>query len=405
MATYYKNRKNWAVAFKLTGRPRQYVHGIRTEKLAQQIKAQKDLQEQLSKAGIHTPAPYADKVEAAKLRPIEEHIDEFEKLIRARGKNPQHAQQQASHVRRLFDMAQIRNVSQIEPAVLQYAAKRLMDDQHLAPRTANAAIKAVRQFGTWLYVNHITPADLLNKRLQTYNESLDQRRLRREMSEEEFRLLLQAAAAGPRRCGISGEDRAVLYQVAVGTGFRQRACLSLTKASFAVSPTTLQPCVILGPAWNKNRKPRRQPIRRDLADLLHRWLQNKPDKGPVWNPPPYAQLELMIKRDLEAARKKWLAEASTPQEQTEREQSGVLLYQDAAGRYADFHALRHTGISRVVRSAGLKAAQSWADHSTPLLTSKYAHLDIDDQQRALEGLPEARALCERPASARGGKIG
>lgn len=392
MATYYKTGKTWAVAFKLKGCRRDYVYGIRTEKLAKQVKAQKDLQEQFSKAGIHRPVPHASRAEAAELKPIEEHVDAFEKSILARGKNSQHAHQQASHVRRLLDMAKVRHISQIEPDLIQSEAKRLMDEEGLAPRTANAAIKAARQFSTWLYVSNKTTADLLSKRLQTYNEALDQRRLRREVSEEEYRLLLDAARQGPRRCGISGPDRAVLYQVAVGTGFRQRACLSLTKPSFAVAPATLHPCVTLGPEWNKNRKPRRQVIRRDLADLLHGWLEGKPGAGPVWCASPHAHLSLMMRRDLEAARKKWLEEAKTPKERADREKSSFLQYRDASGRYADFHALRHTAISRVVRSAGLKMTQSWADHSTPLLTSKYAHTDLSDEVRALDGLPEAQAL-------------
>jgi hypothetical protein len=48
------------------------------------------------------------------------------------------------------------------------------------------------------------------------------------------------------------------------------------------------------------------------------------------------------------------------------------------------------GISLAVRAAGLKAAQVWADHSTPVLTAKYAHMDLADEGRVLDALPEAR---------------
>lgn len=122
MATYYKTGKTWAVAFKLKGCRRGYVYGIRTERLAKQIKSQKDLQEQLAKAGIHNAPPHANNVEAAELKPIDEHVDAFQKAIVARGKNPQHAQQQASHVRRLLSMTRARHVSQIEHEAVQAAA-------------------------------------------------------------------------------------------------------------------------------------------------------------------------------------------------------------------------------------------------------------------------------------------
>jgi len=57
----------------------------------------------------------------------------------------------------------------------------------------------------------------------------------------------------------------------------------------------------------------------------------------------------------------------------------------------DFHALRHTYISRLVASgANIKVAQELARHSTPTLTpGRCAHVQRVDQTRALadaEGL-------------------
>jgi len=66
-----------------------------------------------------------------------------------------------------------------------------------------------------------------------------------------------------------------------------------------------------------------------------------------------------------------------------------IEYRDAGGRVADFHALRHTYISRLVRSgANVKVAQELARHSTPTLTlGRYAHVQLVDQTRALDALP------------------
>ena len=66
-----------------------------------------------------------------------------------------------------------------------------------------------------------------------------------------------------------------------------------------------------------------------------------------------------------------------------------IEYRDAAGRVVDFHALRHTYISRLVRSgANVKVAQELARHSTPTLTlGRYAHVKLVDQTRALDALP------------------
>jgi site-specific recombinase XerD len=55
---------------------------------------------------------------------------------------------------------------------------------------------------------------------------------------------------------------------------------------------------------------------------------------------------------------------------------------------ADFHALRHTYISRLVTSgANIKVVQELARHSSPLLTlGRYAHVQLVDQTRALDAL-------------------
>src|SRR5262249_272838 len=70
-------------------------------------------------------------------------------------------------------------------------------------------------------------------------------------------------------------------------------------------------------------------------------------------------------------------------------QGAFLAYRDAQGRVIDFHALRHTYISRVVRSgASAKAAQTLARHSTVQLTvGRYAHANLYDLMTTVEALP------------------
>ncbi len=81
--------------------------------------------------------------------------------------------------------------------------------------------------------------------------------------------------------------------------------------------------------------------------------------------------------------------AAPEQERQERDGTSFLKYRDAAGRVADFHALRHTYVSRLVQSgASVKVAQELARHSTPTLTlGRYAHIGLVDQTKALDALP------------------
>ena len=71
------------------------------------------------------------------------------------------------------------------------------------------------------------------------------------------------------------------------------------------------------------------------------------------------------------------------------EKTDFLSYRDDDGRQADFHALRHTFLSRLGRSgASAKVMQRLARHSTVGLTlDRYTHAGLYDLQAAVEKLP------------------
>ena len=62
----------------------------------------------------------------------------------------------------------------------------------------------------------------------------------------------------------------------------------------------------------------------------------------VFRVPGHQHSAKMIKADLHDARALWLAKAQTPADRRRRAESSFYLYRDGAGRYLDFHALRHT---------------------------------------------------------------
>jgi hypothetical protein len=392
MATTYKKGKSFAVAYRLKDGPRQYIYGIKTERLALRAKLKKDEEEQLSRAGLHRADPHAEQLTAAGRKPLSEHIEGFERNILARGKGPRYAGQQAAHVRRLFSIAKVTSVGRIAVEPVQQALKRL-GESGCGPRTCNAARQAAIQFERYLKRQGGIREAVLHD-LARFNEGADVRRKRRPLTPFEVDRLLATTERGrdrtSRRCGISPADRAILYATAIGTGYRKRALLSLQKSSFVVLVETVRPFVRLAAAHNKNGKDRDQVIPRDLADRLRVWLAGRPDTGSVWHPSPHADLALWFRRDMETARAAWIAEASSEAEREEREKSNVLryVYHDGVRYvYADFHSLRHTGITFAVRRAGIRIGQAWADHSTPVLTARYADVDQEDLQKAVDGLP------------------
>jgi len=74
-----------------------------------------------------------------------------------------------------------------------------------------------------------------------------------------------------------------------------------------------------------------------------------------------------------------------------------IPYQDASGRYADFHSLRVTFITNLAK-AGVhpRVAQGLARHSTMELTMQvYTHVALDSKQSAIRGLPDLESTPER----------
>jgi integrase len=97
----------------------------------------------------------------------------------------------------------------------------------------------------------------------------------------------------------------------------------------------------------------------------------------------------MMRKDMEAARTKWIEEAQTPAERRSREKSDFLAYKNHAGLFADFHSFRHLFITSLER-AGIKPrmAQTLARHSDIRLTlGVYTHVELHDQSAAIESLP------------------
>ena len=97
----------------------------------------------------------------------------------------------------------------------------------------------------------------------------------------------------------------------------------------------------------------------------------------------------VLKRDLKAARAAWIKEAENDQEREAREKSDFLAYKDSKGRYADFHSLRHSFVSRLVNSgANPNMAKKLARHSTITLTmDRYSHLELEEAAQGLRQMP------------------
>jgi len=207
--------------------------------------------------------------------------------------------------------------------------------------------------------------------LEAFNADTDPRHVRRELTPEEMTWLLATTEKYTRpEHNLPGPDRAMVYRLALGTGFRAKELRSLTPESFDLESDPAK--VTVAAAYSKHRRTDVQPIRPDLADLLRSWLSGRQAGLPVFADLP-GNTARMFRSDLKVAREAWIAAASTGPERDSRKRSDFLKYRNTAGEVADFHAIRHTYISGVVAGgASVKTAQELA----PALDPDFDHRPV-----------------------------
>jgi len=229
---------------------------------------------------------------------------------------------------------------------------------------------------------------------------IDRRHDRRSLTDDEFVRLIDAAENGAVIEGVVGRDRALLYILAAWTGFRRKELASLTLKSFDLEAEI--PCLKVEAAYSKRRKPESLPLHVTVVARLKVWLasRNLSANDPLFelrqSKGHWRKTAKMMRKDLEAARKKWLSESRDAQEKAKRKESDFLTYCDANGLFADFHANRHTFITKLGRSGvSLMTAQKLARHSDPRLTANvYNHLEEDEKATAIGKLGGVRSYGE-----------
>jgi integrase len=193
----------------------------------------------------------------------------------------------------------------------------------------------------------------------------DIRHNRRALTDEEFLKLVQAAGKSDKSVeGMTGPERSFLYAMARMTGLRRSELASLTTASFVLGGDSL---VIVEAGYSKHRERDVLPLHLDLVPLIREQLSRLHNGDPLFPFLEQRKTARMMQVDLEAA---------------------GIPYQDADGLYADFHALRHSFISRAWESGESPAVvMSLARHRSLQMTMRYTHVDKSAQVRAVKSMP------------------
>jgi site-specific recombinase XerD len=389
---------------------------------AQQLLAELVQQTERTRAGLSDPC------QAARSKPLAEHLADWETSLRANGRVEDYIQLKVERVKRVLKACEFRLIADfnsqkvesylsglrqshserpeipvhiaeftleeaaailgIQPQALsawvrrhhlkatgQGKARRFplatvqeVSDSRprgLSLQTINHILDAVKAFSKWLAENnHIERNPFL--RLKKANVELDVRHRRGELTEPEIAMMLEAIQKSGREYrGLSANDRVMLYEVALGTGFRRSELAALTCRNVVLTGEV--PTIRLGAKSTKNRQRVTQPISHNLAEKLRRFLQGKKPDELLWPGTWCERSSEMVKRDLLIAGVEYVIQTPDGEE------------------YRDFHSFRATYISNVIRSgATIKEAMTLARHSDPKLTAgRYARIQMNDLQRVV----------------------
>lgn len=296
------------------------------------------------------------------------HVEAWRDDLIARGRPARYAKWRSGAVSRVFALAGQKTIDGYSPEAIARAADGLKAEG-LSACSVNFHLGSVRSFYLWLQdTGRIREQPIGIRRMPRRNVEADRRRVRRALTRDEFARLVAAAEAGgasikwmqpsgPQAMNVPGPDRAFLYRLAVGTGFRANELRSLRPSSFRLDGD--QPAIHLAAKNAKNGKAVEQPISRDLAARCRDWLASG---RPLPRVPVHTAR--MLAHDLEAA---GIAEKT---------EAGVV----------DFHSLRATYITWLAES-GVDVAtlrELARHHDVNLTIGIYTHVRGETKRRAVE---------------------
>ncbi len=312
-----------------------------------------------------------DPERAAAGKSLKNHLEDFRNSLSAGDNTTKYVRQTINCIKRVFDGCKFKVWSDITgDNVERFLGNLRKNEENFGAQTFNCHVQAIKQFCRWMVVNRRASSSPV-AHLKRVNINVDHRHQRRALEPDEIRRLLETTARGPRRFGMNGYERSLLYRLAAETGLRANEVRSLTVSSFDFKGMT----VLVKAGYSKHRHEDILPLRPELAKLLKEFFRGKLPNTKAFGGT-YKKLTgrtgEMLKKDL--------TDAGIP-------------YVDDAGRYADFHSLRHTTGSLLAASGvNPKVVQSIMRHSDINLTmGRYTHIFRGQEAEAVAKMPDLGA--------------
>ena len=299
---------------------------------------------------------------------MKQHLNDFHQSLLAKRSTVAHAKQTSFRAEEIINHCKFAMWTDISASKVQRCLADMRDKEDgLSAGTSNAYLQAIKQFCRWMVQDGRASESPLTH-LKRMNVKVDRRHERRALEPDEVRRLLSTTIAGPKRSGMEGFERALLYKVAAETGLRANELRSLKVSSF-----DFEACIVrVRCSYTKNKNKAEISIRPDTAAELKNFFAGRlPDVKAFGGTLKRltGRTALMLQADL--------ADAKIP-------------YVDDSGRYFDFHALRgECGTLLAASGVHPKVAQSIMRHGDINLTmSLYTHTLRGQESEAVKSLPD-----------------
>ncbi len=309
-----------------------------------------------------------DSARAAGSKSLTQHLADFEASLLAKNDTAMHVQTVVTRAGRVLAGCGFKMWSEIRAdRVERFLASLRNGTEHLSIQTSNFYLQSAKAFCLWMVQNQRASESPL-AHLKGMNVELDRRRERVAFEIEEVRRLLTATVQGPERYGMDGRERGLLYRLAVETGLRRNELKTLKVSSFDLAKCT----VTVEAKHSKHRREDVLPLRPSTAEELRTFFAGKLPGAKAFG-----------------GRYVHLTEKTAPMLKADLTDAGIS-YQDAAGRFRDFHALRHTCASWLAAmNVHPKTIQSILRHGDINLTlSRYGHTLRGQEAEAVTRLPD-----------------
>ena len=403
MATVFKRpgKPNWFISwFEPTARGNKRKtksSGTTCKRTSQRIANEIEAKAALRRSGIIDVV--ADELAKQSSRSIESHLADYAAKLKAAGRSAKHIDDTQRKVQAVAEFAQFETAGNITADGVNQFANSLKDAGRSA-RTIQSYLTAIKSLTRWMTEGVKLARDPLAG-IRKPNPAKDRRLQRRFLLPDEWRLVQAATLTGPQRDGMSGTERALLYELAIVTGLRSGELRSLKRSSLDLASN---PVVMCEAGNTKNKKTARQHIPSHLAERLRQHVARKSLEAAVFDMPHETDVAGMLRSDIAEARKRWLTTfKDDPDKYAKQERSDFLTAKNSKGESLDFHALRHTcGAWLMMAGVDIKTVQAVMRHSAITLTlDTYGHLMPGAESDAVADVDAMLTLTSKALAATG----